>query len=216
MTKQNLSNRSDSATWYEPLLASRARCHLLGGSLSLALATGIAWIWFNADYFAKDERYSLKQIEQATQLVSEADSLRRTYADHVLVTNQNAVRKKEIEQWLPLAIDWNKASGQIDDLADEHNLRLTSLHRGDEMKGGRVAVQKATCEVVGSYSDLCKFLHEIANGPQPVWCDSIRIHRVQDEDAEAATCTASVSLRLPFAGPNTIAGKLLRSERPDA
>ncbi len=216
MRKEKSKHRMNLLARFEPLLVSHVRCHLLGSVLSLILVIGIAWIWKNADAFATDDRYSPQQIEQATQLVADAENLRNQNADIMLASNQIDRRLEAIRAWLPQSIQWQPTRQRIEETAEQAELEMMFVDKGETRTGQRVGIQQVTCEVQGSYLGICQFLHELSSDPKPIWCDSVTIRRVPADLGKPVECAATVSLRLPFVAGNTIAGKLMPPEVPDA
>ena len=216
MSGLNSEKWSTSPAWLEPILVSSIRCHLLGGALSLICLLGIAWMWVNADAFARDDRYAPKQIEEAIHLIADADNLGNKYASQVRLWEQNERRRAAIQGWLPRSIDWETTSQRIDEIAKDAQVQLMSIDKGEQQAGQRIGIQQVTCEIHGSYVGLCRFLDQLCRDPRPMWCDSVRIQRAPPDLDEPFECAASISLRVPLAAEGTIAAKLLQSEDPDA
>ena len=76
----------------------------------------------------------------------------------------------------------------------------------------------ARCEVTGPYTSLCRFLSELTERGQPIACSEIALRRASDidsrHDRNTARCTATVSLRIPYAAGESAAGQLLSGEAP--
>ncbi len=201
---------------FDQLISSATRCHVCGAILSLLLISATAWIWSHADEFAEDDQFSPQQIGAASQLVADADALRKKHAETVLTANQIKSRIDAIRAWLPPETSWEQASQRIRDAAQSANVQLSSIDKGKQHIGDRIGVQAVECELQGSYADICRLLSELACTEQPIWCDSIRIQRTAPVLQDASECSALISLRIPFASSGTIAAKLLGSEVHDA
>ena len=201
---------------FDLLMSSATRCHVCGAILSLLLISATAWIWSNADQFAEDDQFSPEQIGAASQLVADADALRKKYAETVLTANQIKSRIDAIRAWLPTETRWEQTIQRIRQTAQSANVQLTSIDKGKQHVGDRIAVQTVECELQGSYADICRLLMELASAEKPIWCDSIRIQRAPPMLQDASECSALISLRIPFAPSGTIAAQLLGSEVQDA
>ena len=216
MRNQDAKSRGKRQAWFEPLLVSPLRCHLLGGTLSLVLLIAIIWICRNADSFAHDHQHSPQELEQAAQLLADADQLRQQYAESLLLSKQNDHRLNAIRSWLPTSIDWQSTTRRIEKTAAQANVELKLLDKGETHIGSRIGVGQMTCKVRGSYAGLCQLLHRLSNEEKPVWCHWVKIERAPSLLDQAVECDATISLRLPFAAEQTIAGKLMPAEIPDA
>jgi Tfp pilus assembly protein PilO len=197
-------------------MSSATRCHVCGAILSLLLIVATGWIWSNADRFAEDEQYTSQQIAAANQLIADADDLRSKYAHTLVAAKQIDKRIAAIRAWLPPETHWEQTLQRIRKIAQSANVQLTSIDKGKQHLGDRIGVLSCDCDLQGSYADICQCLSDLSRGETPIWCDSIRIHRSPPALQDPQECSASLSLRAPFAASGTIAGKLLGSEVRDA
>lgn len=208
MSKRKPS-RSKSPSLLEPLLASAVRCHAVGMTLSILLVSATAWIWSNAEFFEQDNRYTFEQLANARLLEQQGDTIRMAYAKSKSLKDKTDARTAEIESWLPSELQWKDTDARIRKLVKSANLEMKTIdqQRQDQV-GQRIGINKVTCKLHGSYTDLCRFLDALVKDEQPIWCDRVRIERAPKDSTVKAECAATVSLRVPFAANGTIAAKL--------
>ncbi|NND97056.1 MAG: hypothetical protein HKN47_06995 [Pirellulaceae bacterium] len=201
------------SNWISTIFGSALRCHLIIGFVSLLLVAANAWVWRNGEYFATDSRFSKRQVDEAIELISQAPQLRSQYSELSQQAKVNEAHIDAIRQWLPAKVRWEQTQRQAEEIARLCDVQLVLLQRDPKPHTGvRVSVVSGKCRIRGSYANVCRFLHALAYGNNPVWCDSISILRGEQQENSAANCDASMTLRLPYAGEGTIAENLIVEE----
>ena len=215
---------SAGSPWLRRLLCTPLRCHVVGSVLALTLVALTSWIWIHPETLSADHRHTPKQIEDAISLISSSDRLQNRFKDAADQRNLHEDRIEEIATWLPAERSWDNVRSTLQSLSASSNVQMIALDRGNIHLGARIAVLDTRCEVQGSFPNVCDFLQRIVDQDLPIWCDEIRMVRGEStnryEDrrgggGHSIPCLATLSLRVPFAGEDTTAAKLLqrRTER---
>ena len=212
-------------TFTGKLFATAIRCHCFAVIASTLMASLIGWIWVNQEWFAADPYQTTEKIEHARMLISESDQWTKRFNESRQLAMKNAKRTGEIRAWLPKSIDWEVSSATIEELASRNELQLILLERDDDASGSRVSVAQANCMLSGSFEHICQFLDALPKMSHPIWCDSLQLaldqnqaalpnadSQIQADEVYSRRCTATLTLRLPFAGKNTAAEKLFALE----
>lgn len=212
----------DDPGFLERLTSTVNRCHVLGAVAATALIVGIGWISsFRSDVAEIDCGGTLVNLNDARALIENADQWRRQYTIEYTRSREVDKLANSISLWLPRAVDEQRVEQGVRAFGDQTETTILSYERGDQHIGKRVGVATATCTVQTTYRSLCEFLNALSQRPQPIACSEIRIHRVITDEGSVSqstetTCTATLSLRIPFAGKGTAAGRLLAAETKNA
>lgn len=201
------------------LLASAARCHLLGAAVTVAMAIVFGWVFTRGDAFWKtllppDPQIGL--VEAAALVDQQVQWQQRETAVKLRRKNVRA-RVGTIRAWLPESADWETIQQDFEAIAAAADVSVLDLDQGDAQVGARMGVLQATCRLRGAYPGFCRLLHQLARRDQPIWCHEIRLQRAPVSPAEGAVVPgkpylATLSLRIPYAAAGTAAGKLLQEE----
>ena len=217
----NQSENYQLSGWQQAFFGTPFRCHVGGVLACSSLVVINALVWLDPNRFS-DPKHTREQLEESIRLVASRDSLQTRFEAAEKV---NALRHAEIEavtEWLPAETSWSEMRRSIQLLAAECDVEVVGLDAGNEHLGSRVGVLDTHCEIQGRYHDICRFLHRLASQERPVWCDEARlvrpdrnltVERVLETPDEDAGCTATLSLRMPFAGTGTAADRLLQLRR---
>ncbi len=198
------------------------RCHVMGCATAVLLIIGIAWIWsWNSNRTASIEyEGTVVDLNDAAALLENADQWRQLYTVNYRQSQMVDKRAQSIASWLPKSVDWPKTENELRSIGDSTGLAILAIQRGEVHVGTRVGILSSSCEVHGSYHALCRFLHELASLPQPIACAQVQLNRLVGDDDEPAngtpSCSATLSLRVPFAAASTAAERLLLPETSDA
>ena len=125
-----------------------------------------------------------------------------------MMLNHNVMR---FAAGLPASVDWDDKQQELLDLADECSLAVLSIEEDAKHNGSRVAVIAASCKLRGSYANVCQMLHQLCQRDQPLWCEAIKMTRVSELENDTPLCEATLKLRIPFAGKDTLGANLVRS-----
>lgn len=217
-------NPSNSTPWLLRVLNTPLRSHVASGVLAGILVASMAWLWFHPESLAGDRTHQPELIADATNLVSNRQNLQNRFAAATAHRDRCNHRIDEIIHWLPDSRSWESIRASLRTVAASNEVQLISLDRGKTHQGARVAVISTRCEIHGTYNHICAFLSQLALLDWPIWCDEIRIVRdnqvdqseVESIDSRASVeCVATLSLRSPFAGKKTTAGKLIQRRATD-
>lgn len=205
------------------LLHSPIRCHCFSSVLCLVIAAGIGWVWVNSEEFAFDDRHSSEEIERVSQLLTCRDAWRSSRLMHEQVYNEQQSQIGTIQAWLPESVDWDESESVIRAAASQHGVTVVDIEENGTSVGARVAFTSANCQLNGDLIGLCKMMKQLSNMEQPIWCVSLRLRPFQREstlqdDADSVdddpsqdpqhSVTATLTLRIPFAGKNSAAKKM--------
>jgi Tfp pilus assembly protein PilO len=191
-------------------------CHAIGTLVTAVLLAGIVWISQNRLVFAGDQNHTASQVSKATELISNADTIRQRFANLQSDSSTYRSKAKTIEDWLPPSINFDQQRTSLQQVANECGLRLTRLKREQQYDGKRLSVVAATCRVDGTLDQICLFLHKLPATEAPIWCNGVSLEQSSENGARANECTAQIHLRLPFVGQNTIAEKLTQVYQSNA
>ncbi|MCS7467893.1 hypothetical protein NZK35_14665 [Stieleria sp. ICT_E10.1] len=195
------------------------RCHVLCGIIASVLIAITSTIWIYPEILAADQPYRPQQIAEANELISNRNRLQNQFDQADQRRRLTQERIEQIAAWLPQNRFWENVRSSLQNAAAACEVQLIALDRGRPHQGKRIAVLEADCEIRGSYPDVCRFLQRIVTADLPIWCDEIRLVRADRDHHAAATqdgnpapvrCLATVSLRIPSAGKDTTAAKLLK------
>lgn len=210
----NLSIRKKLAA----MVGTVPRCHALGATVSIGLILASTWVWSwghrpFSTVMCGDEEIDLGD---ALTLIENADTWRELYNINDQKQQSLGARTSAISQWLPDVAEFQTLEQALLDLGEETGLHVFSIQQGSRQVGTRVAVLPLTCEIQGSYEALCHFLHRLPSLEQPIACNEIKLQRSKRESMEEdlsfgdQPLRASLSLRAPFAAPETTSWKLLK------
>ncbi|MDV6033537.1 MAG: hypothetical protein F9B45_26290 [Phycisphaera sp. RhM] len=200
------------------------RCHVVCGIIASGLIALASTIWIYPEILAADQPYRPQQIAEAIELISSRNRLQNQFNQADQRRRLTQERIEQIAAWLPQDRSWENVRSSLQNEAAACDVQLTALDRGRAHQGKRIAVLDAECEIRGSYPDVCRFLQRIVTADLPIWCDEIRLVRADHDHHAAAThdvhpapvrCLATVSLRIPSAGKDTTAAKLLKRRSED-
>lgn len=206
------------------VLCTPSRCHIASGLISLGLLLLIVWMWTHPETIAADRIHQPEQIQDAVTLISSCDQMQNQFELASKRRQKNHDRIEQIAKWLPANPAWDRIRSQFQSIAAANEVQLISLERGSQHEGTRVAVLDARCEIRGSYASICQFLGQVIEVEQPIWCSEIRVVRTNDStdvpgpdrsSNHPRTCLATISLRIPYAGKDTTAAKLLQRRSSD-
>jgi hypothetical protein len=185
-------------------------CHAIGALVTAALLTAIFWISQNRLAFSSDQNHTASQVSEATRLISNSDDIRQRFVSLQSDSAKYRSKAKTIKNWLPPSINFDQQRVSLQQLANDCGLKLSRLKREGICDGTRLSVATATCRVDGTLDQICLFLHKLPSSDSPVWCSGVSIKSSEQDGSESDACTATIDLRLPFVGQNTIAEKLTR------
>lgn len=196
------------------LFSTPSRCHVVGGVIACSLIVASVWMSAKGREVFRDRKHSQYKITESTQLISQASSLRSEHELELNLSKRYETELAEIRQWLPESVDWKTSKQTIKELAEKSGAQILSVERKSSHLGSRVHVLSAKCEMNGTYSQICKFIHSLTESSEPVWCDSVQLKRNErvSKPGEAIRCDATLTLRMPFVGDNTAAEKLFHGE----
>lgn len=182
--------------------------HVVSALIVVGLFFSITWVWNNSLLFSGDRVHSAEQIEEALGLISDSKIIRLRHESLVSQTKERQKLSREINVWLPTEIDWETTALGVEQLASKSGVLLVDMQKNELHTGVRVSVQSATCRIAGSFEEICQFLQGLSQGEKPVWCDGIVMTRSSTRDKEPSQCDATLTLRFPIRGQQTIADKL--------
>lgn len=222
----NTHSRSAASSFPLRLLCTPLRSHLASGLAAIVLIAVIAWIWCHPQTLATDHSHTQEQIDDAINLISSRERLQNRFNEATTKQNEFHQRMDAIAGWLPEKRSWESVRQSLQAVAASADVQLIGLDRGASHHGTRVAVIDARCEIQGSYPGICEFMQQLVMMEAPIWCDEVRIVRGDEnelldrdkanESDGSVLCLATLSLRAPFAGSETAAGKLLQRRPNDA
>lgn len=206
------------------LIGTVPRCHTLGATISIALILASAWVWSWGHRPVAIISCGEGEIElgEAMTLIENASQWREISAARVDEQDRINARVEEIVRWLPESVEFKTTEQTLLDLGEDNALHLFALQEGKRQVGSRVAVMTVTCEIHGSYVGLCRFLDQLPKLDQPIACSEVKLQRAlpgQQADEEwqwgDQPCRASLTLRIPYAAPETASWKLLKEPTND-
>ncbi len=203
------AQRSISTLWY----------HVTGAMISIAILAAIAYVWSQRG--AMVSRFTAGEvvidIEDASQLIANADHWRQQYSTAFRESEAIDARVASIRKWLPQQPDLDATQSIVRSLAETHGISLIAFEPQGTHIGQRVGVVTANCHLDGSFANVCRFLHAASSRETGIACDRVVLERVPPqpgvEVSGLSPCAAIVSLRIPFAADNTSAAKLLSQGR---
>lgn len=208
---------------FQRMTSTVHRCHMLGAIAATALMFGIGWMlsYNQSDVSQIEFGGTVVNLGDARELIENAKQWRQQYTVDYLTSQDIDELVESISMWLPKSVDWSSAEQDIRSIAATTEMTILAIEQGDHHVGKRVGVVTAICSVQGSYQSLCEFLNELNKRPHPIACSEIALHRLTaDERLDAGPaetgCTATLSLRIPFAASGTAAGQLLSTEIKNA
>jgi len=221
--RNQLDRRADSVLGADTplplrLLCTPLRCHIASGIVAAGLIAIAGWMGVHPEWLATDRSHTPEQIEDAITLISSRNQMHNRFNKAAEKRSRNQVRIDQISQWLPASRSWDNVRSTLQNIAASCDVTLISLDRGSSHNGKRVTVLDSKCEIQGSYEGICKFLQQIVTTDLPIWCSEIRVVRGEEwsrfsanpsANSQPVNCLASLSLRIPFAGKDTTAAKLL-------
>ncbi|MGI9473855.1 MAG: hypothetical protein ACR2NZ_20095 [Rubripirellula sp.] len=191
-----------------------ARCHLMGGLLSVAVILCTTWVWSLSQSATATIQVGEELVnhQEAEALINNADQWRSIHDSSLKQSQELDTRCLKLSNWLPESIDWDSTRASLREIIDSAGVELLELNRGAESVGTRVGVVQATCKIEGTYSGICRVLDGIANRDQPIACSEINLHRLPDAvEHEDVLCRATMVLRIPFAAKGSAAHQALLS-----
>ncbi|QDV43342.1 hypothetical protein Enr13x_31970 [Stieleria neptunia] len=224
MNHPNHLHRNNARWGTEPAphlrwVSTPLRCHVVCGIIATGLIALASTIWIYPEILAADPSHSPQQIADAIELISSRNRLQNEFNQADERRRLTQQRIDQIAAWLPHNRSWENVRSSLQNEAAACGVQLIALDRGRPHQGKRIAVLEAECEIRGSYPDICRFLQRSVTADLPIWCDEIRLIRAAPDDRAAAAhagnpdpvrCLATVSLRIPSAGKDTTAAKLLK------
>ena len=204
-------------SWLGHLFRNTSRCHAIAGTSAAIIVFAIGGVLSNQSWFFEDADQSPEQLAESAQLVANVQHWRDEYERVINDSKQNNQRLANLQSWLPAKFDWDEREDSIREIAKECNVQVISLERDERFIGTRVGIAKAIGFVDGRYEDICKFLDGIASHHRPVWCDSVQLKPIGDStDVKTKRCSATITLRLPYAEDGTPAGRLYAQGKSNA
>ncbi|QDT10006.1 hypothetical protein [Planctomycetes bacterium K23_9] len=191
-------------------------CHVMSACVAACLAIATAWVWQNSYWFAGDKLHSQEQIHDAIELISQSAEIRQQHAAAKLETAARSDDAAEIRHWLPLSVDWDKQKRFLVQLAQQTDVELVDVEKKQVHVGMRVGTVTSTCQINGTFDQICQFLSQLPRASTPIWCDGVKLKRSREKANQPNRCQATLSLRSPFTGQKTIAEKIISLELPNA
>lgn len=204
-------------------LSSSMRWHLSGALLSLLLIGGMVQMHRRAD--DKNPEFQLPDVRpgEAIELLKQAATWEAARLETQRVRSAQLERIHSLASWLPGAVEMSEIEDQIETLVEDSGSVLHSFESSGEQSGTRVAVAQCTVRVQGSFASICSLVDQLTRSEKPVGCARIRLHRLpeseskkllpatveSDGEAEPTVCEAILTLRVPYAAPGTLGGRLL-------
>jgi len=200
------------------MVSTVPRCHAAGATISIGLILASTWVWAWGHRPVSTAMCGDEEIDlgEAKALIENADTWRKLDAINDRKQERLKARTAGISQWLPEVVEFQSMEQALLDLGEETGLHVFSIQQGKRQVGSRVAVLPMTCEIKGSYDAMCHFLHRLSTLEQPIACSEIKLQRARHESADEdlavvdQPCRASLSLRAPYAAPDTTSWKLLK------
>ena len=210
----NSSKNNFEFNWLMSFFSTPRRCHIVGGVIACSLIVASGWMSAKGREVFRDRKHSQYKIAESAQLISQASNLRSEHELELKLSKRYETELAEIKQWLPESVDWKTSKQTFKELAEKSGVQMLSVERKSSHLGSRVHVLSAKCEVNGTYTQVCKFIHSLTSLSKPVWCDSVQLKRNErvSEPGEAIRCDATLTLRMPFVGDDTTAEKLFHGE----
>lgn len=214
--------RRSPASWLAQRSMPMLWCHIAGATVSVVIVAAITYVRSPVNVIAalvtSDE--VVIDIEDAAQLIAEADHWHQRYTTVYRESKVIDARVASIRDWLPQQPDPDATHATIQSIAETNGIKLIEFSPQATHVGQRVGVVAATCRLDGSFADLCRFLHALCDGNSGIACNEIVVDRATVEPGQAVSgtspCAAVVSLRIPFAADTTTAARLISQGNSDA
>ena len=196
------------------MLDSPWKCHLLGGSIAVALLVATLMVNSASIDSSVPLQIGVHQVSEveALNLCELADTLRRNFLEIERENGRLDVRKQLITRWLRDSVDPLAERERIRQSAQDYQVELTAFKPGKVFTGSRVSVWSAECEVEASYKNLCRWVQALPDAELPIACRAIDIRRIPSRNFNSnveTLCNASIELRIPFVGDGTAAAKIV-------
>ncbi len=220
-------------------------CHVVGATLTGLLLAATGWVWVNRNNVVVEINSDGQSINyhEAAAMLANAPQWRQTYAQAFDEASQLEQRVEAIDRWLPKSLDWEDTTDAIRKIALSHHVDVVAIGDPVEHVGTRVGVAATTCQLEGSYGDLCRLVVALGDSDLAVACSEMSLERLSPEEQVGlnerrksnerqkpdgqflanrrsrkpqTTCSLTLSLRLPYAADGSVAGRLLPKESSDA
>ena len=197
-------------------------CHIAGATISIVIVAAIAYTWSQRNSMVSQVTVGdvVIDIDDAAQLVAEADRWRQQYTEVFRESETIDARVAAIRDWLPKQPDLDATQAVVRSMAEANGMTLIEFSPQATHVGQRVGVVAATCRLEGSFAGICRFLHAACGQDTGIACNEIVLERATvtpDTDVSGLSpCRAIVSLRIPYAAETTFAARLLAQGTSDA
>lgn len=210
------------ASWLAQRSMPMLWCHIAGATLSVVIVAAITYVGSQENVMAAQVTADevVIDIEDAAQLIAEADHWRQQYTTVFRESEVIDARVAAIRDWLPQQPDPDSTHATVRSIAEANGITLIEFSPQGTHVGQRVGAVAASCRLDGSFADLCRFLHALCDGHSGIACDQIVLDRATvgpgQDVSGTSPCAAVVSLRIPFAADTTTAARLITQGNSDA
>lgn len=216
-------NSTEDLGLFQRMTSTVNRCHIVGAITATTLIISIGWVLSRnqTEVLQIEIDGTVVNLADARELIDNANQWRQQYTADYTASQEVDELVEPISMWLPRSVDWLSTEQDIRSIATTTATKILAIDQAGQHVGARVGVVTATCTVEGSYQSLCAFLNALTQRPNPIACSEITLHRMAANEPggprRAETrCTATLSLRIPFAASGTAAGQLLAKETRNA
>ncbi len=210
-TKHPRATRSGLRWWR---LAS-LRWHVGGVVASLVVVTAIVHAYRFGTVQHTMHVFPSVSCEEALEVLRHAESWRDVHDQNLVSYRQTVQRIESIAQWLPERADFDGLNHQLRELADAHQCKLLALENTETSVGSRVGVMICKAHLRGDFAMIVRVLNQLPKLASPVSCDGIFIQHGAETDSMSTWCDATVSLRIPYSAPGTLAARLVAASATD-